>query len=163
MSIRRQEQVNQRWTSSKVILSENLNLKMRHLRMIDLRMIRLSAILLSERRLRMIQFVHFLSAILLSKRWLRMIQFVHLVLKRLSYRKVLKFHRTLIQFLELRCQAVHWTKEAEILISTMKQTMKKTIRLSFSEKMMIETRIDFCEQKHFVKTSTNQHQHMRTF
>jgi hypothetical protein len=45
----------------------------------------------------------------------------------------------------------------------MKQTMKKTIRLSSSKKMMIETRIDFCEQKHFVKTNTNQHQHMKTF
>jgi hypothetical protein len=37
----------------------------------------------------------------------------------------------------------------------MKQTMKKTNRLSFSKKMMIETKIDFCEQKHFVKTNTN--------
>ncbi len=155
MNIKRQEQLNQRWASSKIILSKNLNLGMRHLRMIDLRMIRLSTILLSERQLRMIQFVHFLSTIFLSERRLRMIQFVHLVLKRLFYKEVLKFHRTLIQLLELWCQAVHWTKKAKILISTMKQTMKKTNRLSFSKKMMIETKIDFCEQKHFVKTNTN--------
>jgi hypothetical protein len=40
---------------------------------------------------------------------------------------------------------------------------KKNNSIIVFKKMMIETKIDFCEQKHFVKTSTNQHQHMKTF
>jgi hypothetical protein len=91
---------------------------MRHLRMINFRMIRLSAIFLSKRRLQMIQFMHF-------------------VLKRLFLQRSFQISSHVDTIFRIMMSSSSLNEKNKILISTIKQRMKKTIRLLFSKILRI--------------------------